>query len=85
MRTSDIVMGSKPTAYDMTESMYIKNNRQHPIPVEEMPTDQLMRGLCQKSRGNSDVCKTCPGGCKFGNEIVRREENAEEDHNQAYQ
>lgn len=74
MRTNDIVMGSKPTAHDMTPDIYIPVNNQHPIPLEEDPTEHLMRGMCQKSGGSVDVCKTCPGGCRWGKEILRRME-----------
>lgn len=74
MRTNDIVQGSKPTAFDMTPELYIRHSTFHPVPLEEQATEQLMRGLCQKSGGRLDVCKDCPGGCSFGRELVRRME-----------
>lgn len=81
MRTNDIVMGSKPTATDMTPELYMRHNSLHPIPIEERDVKELRRGLCQKSAGNVAVCKTCPGGCCFGKELLRRMESTDEKKN----
>lgn len=29
---------------------------------------------------DADVCKTCPGGCRWGRELVRRMENANQEN-----
>lgn len=39
--------------------------------AEQMTVEHLMRGLCQKSRGDWHVCQTCPGGCSYGNRLVQ--------------
>lgn len=75
MRTSDIVQGPRATAHEVTEGMYLRNTRLNPTPVEERPIEELRAAMCPKSAGNMNVCKTCPGGCRFGWEMVRRMED----------
>ena len=74
MRCGDIRQGPDPTVIEKTEGMYLPEDKMHDIPVEDMTTEQLRRGLCQKSGGRVEVYKTCPGGCRFGGEMVRRME-----------
>lgn len=75
MRIYDIAPSPHPAGYESTEGMYLPVNSLNQIPAEEMTADELRRGLCQKSRGNVKVCVTCPGGCRWGWELVRRMEN----------
>ena len=85
MRCGDIRQGPKPTEMDMTPELYIRSSKMHPIPIEEHTTEDLRRAMCQKSGGDVNVCRTCPGGCRLGRELVRRmERNATEaDTNEA--
>lgn len=75
MRCGDIRQGPGPTVMEKTEELYLPEDKMHDIPVEDMTAEQLRRGLCQKSGGRVEVCKTCPGGCRWGVEMVRRMEN----------
>lgn len=72
MRTDDIVQAPRAAAYEVTEGMYLRNTRLNPTPVEERPTEELRVAMCPKSAGRVEVCKTCPGGCRFGREMVRK-------------
>jgi hypothetical protein len=72
MRTNDIVQGPRPTDLERTQEIYMPASRMHPLAVEEIETYDLYKGLCAKSSGNVNVCKTCPGGCRWGRELVRR-------------
>lgn len=74
MRTDDIVR-IYPTTLDRTDEIYLPTDMGRPIPAKQLPTEILRRGLCQKSGGKVEVCKTCTGGCRFGREMVRRMEN----------
>lgn len=71
MRTSDIRMARGTEAF--TDNMYFSVDPSYPRKVEDMSANELRRGLCQKSGGDIAVCKTCPGGCRWGLELVRRE------------
>ena len=75
MRTDDIVMGGRILAHMRTPEIYLPASVLMPMPVAEMTVEQLRRGLCQKSRGDVKVCVTCPGGCRWGLELVRRGEH----------
>lgn len=72
MRTNDIVHVC-PSAYERTEKLYLPTNMGKPYPMEELPLEALQHAMCAKSRGRAEVCKTCPGGCRFGTEMMRRE------------
>lgn len=72
MRTGDIFQGAPVTISDRTPELYLPTDMGRHIPVEELSMEELQRGLCQKCAGDVNVCKTCPGGCRFGREIVRR-------------
>lgn len=76
MRCGDIRQGPDPTVIEKTEGMYLPKNSCHGVSLDDMTTEKLRRGLCQKSGGRVEVCKTCPGGCRWGMELVRRMENA---------
>lgn len=69
MRTSDIHMAKETCVF--TDGMYFANTL-GPRKVEDMTVEELRRGLCQKSEGSIDVCRTCPGGCRWGKELVKR-------------
>ena len=46
-------------------------------PVEEMTIEQLRRGLCYKSGGDLEVCRTCPGKkCRVARILLAREVTA---------
>lgn len=72
MRCGDIRQGARPTELDVTPGLYIRTHPDHEIPIEEHTLSDLRRGLCQKSGGHVDVCKTCAGGCRWGKELLRR-------------
>lgn len=75
MRTDDIVHVC-PSAYERTEEIYLPTIMGKPYPMEELPLEALQHAMCAKSGGRVEVCKACPGGCRFGRELVRRMENA---------
>ena len=79
MRTDDIVH-VYPSAYERTEEIYLPTIMGKPYPLEELPLEALQHAMCQKSGGRVDVCKTCPGGCRWGRELVRRMENANQEN-----
>lgn len=72
-RTNDIEH-VYPSAYERTEEIYLPTDMGKHYPLEELPLEALQHAMCAKSHGKVEVCKTCPGGCRFGGEMVRRME-----------
>jgi hypothetical protein len=72
MRTDDIEVSSFVQRHDYTPSMYLPQDKAQR--VVDLPAEILRRGLCAKSAGNVQTCAACPGGCRIGRELVRREE-----------
>ena len=67
MRSDDIHMEFTP-ADVKTHDMYVPPNK----PVEDMTVEQLVRGMCAKSRMYLSACLACPARCSFGRELIRR-------------
>ena len=73
MRTNDIEH-VYPSSFERTEEMYLSTDMGKHYPLDELPMEALQYAMCAKSQGKVEVCKTCPGGCRFGREMVRRME-----------
>lgn len=71
MRTDDIEIGSYVQPYDLTPELYLPVNQDQSLLTR--PTEILRRGLCAKAGGSVAVCRSCPGGCRIGKELVRRD------------
>lgn len=72
MRATDAIMQCAGPEYYRTEMLYMPLSRMKP--VEDMTDAQLRRGLCYKSGGNLDVCRTCPGNkCRVARILMERE------------
>ena len=74
MRTNDIEH-VYPSTFERTEEIYLPTIMGKHYPLEELPLEALQHAMCAKSGGKVDVCKACPGGCRFGGEMVRRMED----------
>lgn len=75
MRDTDAIMQAAGPVYHRTDTMYmpVKIGR----PVEGMTSEQLRRGLCYKSGGDLEVCRTCPGQkCRVARILLAREVSA---------
>lgn len=72
MRTEDIAYGGIVQSWECTPAMYLPCRNRETLDLQAQPESVVRRGLCSKSGGNVDVCKTCPGGCRFGAEMMRR-------------
>lgn len=79
MRITDIEQGARPTSHDITPELYIPYDRCHPRELGEYTVGELRRGLCAKSGGNLAVCRRCPGGCRWGAELIRRADATQEE------
>lgn len=70
MRWSDVRCEQQLPADHRTERMYMPAKTAY----AEMDNSQLRRGLCAKSGGSWEACKSCPGGCQAGRLLVDRME-----------
>lgn len=75
MRDTDAIMQAAGPVYHRTETMYMPVKRD--TQVEAMTSEQLRRGLCYKSGGDLEVCRTCPGQkCRVARILLEREVTA---------
>ena len=72
MRTEDIAYGGIVQNWERTPGMYLPCGERETLDLQALPESVVRRGLCAKSGGSVEVCKTCPGGCRFGAEMMRR-------------
>ena len=75
MRDTDAIMQAAGPVYHRTETMYmpVKIGR----PVEGMTSEQLRRGLCDKSGGDLEVGRAGPGQkCRVARILLAREGTA---------
>lgn len=56
-----------PSIWERTDSIYVPCGKA----IKAMDDGALRRGLCYKSGGNIEACRTCEG-CAFGRELSRR-------------
>lgn len=72
MRDTDAIMQAAGPVYHRTDTMYMPVKRD--VPVEEMTSEQLRRGLCYKSGGSLAACRACPGDkCRVARILLERE------------
>ena len=75
MRDTYAIMQAAGPVYHRTETMYmpVKLGK----PADAMTSEQLRRGLCYKSGGDLEVCRTCPGNkCRVARILLEREVTA---------
>lgn len=71
MRTDDIVI-QHTYAHMRTESLYFPKKKA----LSAMPLVEARRGLCPRSGGDSQVCRSdCPSRCRIGKCVIALEES----------